>query len=153
MYGPHLSALYVRKSALASLASLAHHFLQVSDKPYKLEPGGPGYELVYGSSAVLRYLLSITPSNSLDATFAAIAAHERMLVGPLLKWLGSKYERGVRIVGEEKEGVDRLPTVSFVVVGQRAMSSKDVVKVFDQKGGVSIPHPATILRIKFRLGL
>jgi selenocysteine lyase/cysteine desulfurase len=137
VYGPHVSALYVRRSALAALTSLAHHFLQVSDKAYKLEPGGPGYELVYGASAVLPYLLSITPARSLDATFAAIAAHEQTLLEPLLQWLGSKHERGVRIVGQGG-GADRVPTVSFVVVGPRAIRSRDVVKVFDQKGGIGI---------------
>jgi selenocysteine lyase/cysteine desulfurase len=132
VYRPHVSALYVRRSALAALMSLAHHFLQVSDKAYKLEPGDPGHELVYGASAVLLYLLFIMPSHSLDAIFVAIAAHEQTLLEPLLQWLGSKHDGGVRIVGQGG-GMDRVPTVSFVVVGPWAIWSRDVVKVFDQK--------------------
>lgn len=55
-----------------------------------------------------------------------------------MKWLGGKHKRGVRIVGTEQGSVDRVPTISFVVIGQKAMKSKDVVKVFDQKGGIGI---------------
>jgi len=72
------------------------------------------------------------PAHSLDATFVAIAAHEQTLLEPLLQWLGSKHERGVRIV-RQGVGVDRVLTVSFVVVGPGAIRSRDVVKVFDQK--------------------
>jgi len=136
IYGPHISALYVRSTALEPLTSLAHHFLSVTTKPLKLEPGGPGYELVYGTSAVLPYLLGLTPARSLEASFAAMAAYERALVAPLLDWLRGKYGRGVRIVGEG-DG-ERVPTVSFVVVGQRAMRSRDVVGAFDRTGGIGI---------------
>jgi hypothetical protein len=93
---------------------------------------------VYGTSAVVPYLLSITSSKSLEGAFGAIAAHEQTLIDLLLTWLRNKYERGVRIVGAEEGGEDRVPTISFVVVGQGAMKSEDVVKVFDQKGGVSV---------------
>jgi len=43
-------------------------------------------------------------------------------------------------VGDEKGGLSRAPTVSFVVVGQNALRSRDIVNVFDQKGGVGIRH-------------
>ena len=44
--------------------------------------------------------------------------------------------RGVRIVGEESVNLERVPTVSFVVTGQRPLKSRDIVEVFDKKGGV-----------------
>lgn len=122
----------------SSVASIAHHFLNVDKVAYKLQPGGPGYELVYGSTGVVDYLLSLTPHSDLRKTFDAIAVHEQALLEPLLAYLTDPVQRkrGVRIVGDEKPGPSRVPTVSFVVVGQNPLSSKEIVKYFDQKGGV-----------------
>ncbi|KAF8826976.1 hypothetical protein HHX47_DHR5001048 [Lentinula edodes] len=141
VYGPHISALYVRLSSLlGSVSAITHHFLRVDHKSYKLQPGGPGYELVYGTTGVLPYLLSLTPSNDLKASFNAIAAHEQKLLQPLLAFLTApeQIERGVRIVGEESPGTNRVPTISFVVVGEKATKSSDIVKVFDKQGGIGI---------------
>jgi len=129
------------------LTSLVHHFLQVDTLPYKLQPGGPGYEIAYATTAVVPYLLSLSPNaNSLDASFEAITIHEQQLLKVLLGFLTApeQVERGVRVVGDDKVGIDRVPTVSFVVTGQRAMKSKDIVKVFDAKDGVSaVPYHLT----------
>lgn len=140
MYGPHISGLYVRASVLEhSITPIVHHFLKVDKIAYKLQPGGPGYEIVYGSTGVLPYLLSLTPANNLQASFAAIAAHEQTLLAPLIAFLTDPVQRarGVRIVGEETVNLERVPTVSFVIVGERAIRSPDVVAFFDKKGGVS----------------
>lgn len=108
-------------------------------KSWKLQPGGPGYELVYGTTGVVPYLLSLTEKNDLKASFKAIAEHEQTLVEPLLSFLTDPVQeaRGVRVVGEEKAGLTRVPTISFLVVGEKAIKSRDVVKEFDKKGGVS----------------
>ncbi|KAI0644773.1 PLP-dependent transferase [Trametes meyenii] len=147
VYGPHTSVLYARAQALRhSLSSLAHHFLSpaVDDKPYKLQPGGPGYELVYGCTAVPPYLRALTfgGSGPLEAAWAAVARHEQTLLRPLLAFLRGKRARGVRVVGDESEGMGRVPTVSFVVVGDgpRAVRSPDVVKAFDAKGDIGIRY-------------
>ncbi|KIM85965.1 hypothetical protein PILCRDRAFT_816514 [Piloderma croceum F 1598] len=144
VYGPHVSVLYARAASLHPLTSLVHHFLKVDTLPYKLQPGGPGYEIAYATTAVVPYLLSLSPSNanSLDASFEAIAIHEQQLLKVLLGFLTDpeQVERGVRVVGDEKVGMSRVPTVSFVVTGQRAMKSKDIVKVFDAKDGVGIRY-------------
>ena len=166
VYGPHISALYTRLSKLPNLTPLTHHFLSPSvDKiAYKLMPGGPGYEIAYGITGVLEYLLSISPISGpttsaslkdpgsvysdpetharLKATFAAIAKHEQILVKRLLGYLTSEklVKRGVRVVGEETTNERRVPTISFVMVkGETGdtISGKDVVKVFDAKGNVS----------------
>ena len=140
MYGPHTSVLYARRASLtSSLTSLGHHFLKIDSKPYKLQPGGPGYELPWGCTAVPPYLRSLTPNGSgtLEDAWAAVAAHEQTLLAPLLGYLRSRRDRGVRIVGAEREGFARVPTVSFVVVGEKAMRSRDVVAAFDKKGDVS----------------
>ena len=138
------------RSSILKLAvtSLAHHFLDVNSNPsYKLSPGGPGYELVWGSTAILPYLLSLTPENDLGASFNAIANHEQTLLAPLLAFLTSPEQeaRGVRIVGQDKLDLSRVPTVSFVVTGQNALKSKDVVKYFDQQGDVSARNRNVVL--------
>ncbi|KZT04816.1 PLP-dependent transferase [Laetiporus sulphureus 93-53] len=143
VYGPHASVLYTRTTSLRqSLSSLAHHFLapQVVLKPYKLQPGGPGYEVVYGCTAVPVYLRSLTPSSSLEDAFDAIAKHEQTLIAPLLAYLRSKESRGVRIVGDEGESLNRVPTISFVVIGKRAMRSSDVVRGFDEREEIGIRY-------------
>ncbi|KAI8978355.1 PLP-dependent transferase [Trametes punicea] len=141
VYGPHVSVLYARSASLQhSLSSLAHHFLKVDTKPYKLQPGGPGYELVYGCTGVPPYLRSLTPQGTFEAAWGAIAQHEQTLLEPLLAYLRSKRHRGVQIVGEESAGLGRVPTVSFVVVGERAIRSPDIVKAFDAKGNVGIRY-------------
>lgn len=140
MYGPHISGLYVRSSVLEhTLSSIVHHFLKVDKVAYKLQPGGPGYEIVYGSTGIVPYLLSLTPHNDLKASYDAIAAHEQTLIQPLLSFLTDpvRRERGVRVVGEETVNMDRVPTISFVVVGQKPIKSKAIVEFFDKKGGVS----------------
>ncbi|KII83699.1 hypothetical protein PLICRDRAFT_58168 [Plicaturopsis crispa FD-325 SS-3] len=139
VYGPHAAALYIRASALPSLSSIAHHFLPTSAVS-KLQLGGPGYELNWAATAIAPYLRSLTPAGTLEAAFDAVAAHEQTLVRPLLGYLRGKAARGVRIVGEEREGLGRVPTVSFVVVGEHPVRSKDIVDVFDRKGGIGIRY-------------
>ncbi|KAG1725875.1 pyridoxal phosphate-dependent transferase [Suillus paluster] len=143
VYGAHNAVAYVRSTALrTSLTSIAHHFLEVDNEPYKFQPGGPGYELVYGARAVVPYLKSLTPEDDLAASFNAIANHEQELVAPLLLFLtdAKQFDRGVRIVGTSEIDLSRVPTVSFVVIGQNAIKSKDIVGAFDKKGGIGIRY-------------
>ncbi|TFK53439.1 PLP-dependent transferase [Heliocybe sulcata] len=148
VYGPHISALYIHPAALSSsLSSLAHHFLP-SNTIYKISPGGPGYELVWSATAIPEYFLSLSPSHTYQESFEMIRKHEEGLVRRLLGWLEAReqWERGVRVVGEglkelEGDGVARrVPTVSFVVVGNKPMKSKDVVRVFDETGTIGIRY-------------
>lgn len=144
MYGAHLATLYARSESLQfSVASLAHHFLQVEGKGYRLQgPSGPLYELAYSASAVVPYLLSLSKSGSFTDSFASIAAHEQSLLTPLLDFLRApaQFARGVRVVGSDSVDISRVPTVSFVVAGQRPMRSKDLVSLFDREGGVGIRY-------------
>lgn len=137
-----MSGLYVRKAALtSSVSALTHHFLPVDEISYKLQPGGQGYELVYSITDLVPYFQSLTPENTLEAGFAAIAEHEVTLMKPLISFLTEQkqWDRGVRLVGvPSTSAVDRAPTISFVVVGEKAMSSRDVVRVFDKKGQVGV---------------
>lgn len=90
-------------------------------------------------TGILPYLLSLTPANDLQATFDAITEHEQTLVEPLLAFLThpTQRSRGVLIVGSEQGGITRVPTVSFVVRGQRHIDSKELVRMVNRKGGVS----------------
>lgn len=151
VYGPHLSAMYVRKAAHGSLTTLAHYFLDPeAAKAYKLQPGGPGYELCYASTGVLSYFFSLDGSSNakgdsekLNATFDRIAAHEQILVQPLIAFLLSKKDQGVRIVGSESsDKAVRAPTISFVVrpEGKAPVSSKAIVTKFDALGDIGVRY-------------
>jgi hypothetical protein len=145
VYGPHVSAMYVRRAALTgSVRSVVHHFLSpgVDATGYKLQPAGPGYESVWGTTAVGPYVKSLTQHGTLDAGFEAMRDHDADLADVLLQLLAKKalFDRGVRIVGSAKGAPERMPTVSFVVAagakGEPAMKSKDVVDRFDKVGTV-----------------
>lgn len=139
VYGPHIATLYTRKQSVQnSLSALTHDFLPFDSTSLKLQPGGPGYELAYAVTAIPEYLRSLTPSGTLEDAFKSIADHEQSLVQPLLAYLKSQEARGVHIVGDENAGLSRVPTISFVVQGERPISSRDVVKVFDSKGNVCL---------------
>ncbi|TCD66001.1 hypothetical protein EIP91_001948 [Steccherinum ochraceum] len=141
VYGAHISVLYTKLDSLkTSLSPLTHHFLPYDLTSLKLQPGGPGYELVYSTTAVPDYFQSLTPAGTIEAAFAAIAQHEQTLLQPLLTYLKSKEGRGVRIVGDENAGLSRVPTVSFVVVGPQRLDSRAIVKIFDQAGNIGIRY-------------
>jgi len=141
VYGAHVSILYTRsENVKASLSRLTHHFLPYDATSLKLMPGGPGYELVYSTTAVPEYLQSLTTAGTVEAGYDAIARYEQTLTQPLLAYLKSKESRGVRIVGDESAGISRVPTISFVVVGPHRVSSRDIVKIFDQAGDIGIRY-------------
>ncbi|KIK62697.1 hypothetical protein GYMLUDRAFT_41615 [Collybiopsis luxurians FD-317 M1] len=121
VYGPHAAALYARSVANRPRSSVAH-------------------ELVYGTSGIPPYLLSLTPYNNLASSFDAIASHERSLLKPLLDFLThpAQRRRGVMVVGEETVDASRVPTVSFVVQGKAGIESKEIVKMVNRRGGVGI---------------
>jgi hypothetical protein len=137
--------MYVRKKALEkSVHSVVHHFLSPSCDSigYKLQPAGPGYESVWGTTAVVPYLEGLTSAGTVEAGYDSISAHDTELARNLLEYLTApkQRERGIRVVGSEKAGPDRMPTISFVVVksadGKPSMGSKAVVAQFDEKGKV-----------------
>jgi hypothetical protein len=146
VFGAHNAVAYVRPAALqTSFTSIVHDFLEVDDKPRKFQPDGPGQELVYGASAIVPYLKSLTPEDDLTASFNAIAKHEQDILTPLLRFLtdAKQVERGVRIIGESEINFSRTSNVSFVVVGQNAIKSKNIVEAFNKKGGVSLSNDLT----------
>lgn len=155
VYGPHVGAIYARKSSLtSSLTSLTHHFLNIPANAYKLCPGGTGYEVTYAVTAVVPYLVSLSsPSTGADVglnsdvvakleeSFAQIAAYEQELLFPLIGYLtgAEAREKGVLVVGSERIDESRAPTVSFVVrkADGTSVKSRDIVGFFDRKGKAS----------------
>src|SRR6201996_7432072 len=112
--------MYVRKSVLeSSVHSVVHHFLSpwADSIGYKLQPAGPGYESVWGTTVVVPYIKSLTEAGTLKAGYDAIIAHDSFLAGDLLSYLKGRtmFNRGLRIVGSAKEGASRMPTISFVI--------------------------------------
>jgi hypothetical protein len=138
--------MYVRKKALEkSVHSVVHHFLSPSYDSigYKLQPAGPGYESVWGSTAIVPYLEGLTSTGTIEAGYDLISAHDSELARTLLSYLTApkQRERGIRVVGSEKAGPDRMPTVSFVLVESAdrkpPMNSKAMIAQFDKRGTVS----------------
>jgi hypothetical protein len=138
--------MYVRKSSLTkSVHSVVHDFLSpsVDSIGYKLQPAGPGYESVWGTTAIVPYLESITSVGTIEAAFEAITAHDSELANAILSYLTAKKQRdrGIRIIGGEKLTNDRLPTISFVIVesidGKPRIGSNQLIDEFDKRGKVS----------------
>jgi selenocysteine lyase/cysteine desulfurase len=143
VYGPHCAVLYVRGSEMESLANLNHEFMDRSHGPGKLEPGAFPYELLYGARGVPQYLRELSgriagdkAAGSFGPAYAAIGAHEHRLSSRLLSYLAA--EPAVRIIGDERPGPARLPTISFVVRGCR--SSEIPVRLDPQGIGIRWGH-------------
>jgi len=120
VYGPHVSTLYARASSVAKLSSPARYFY-----------GGTNYELTYSLTAVLSYLVSLSPPNVelntsglLDKAFSLVTAQEHVLTSHLLRHLLSI--PNVFIVGNATADPElRVATVSFVIPNK---SSRDIVE-------------------------
>ncbi|QQR75871.1 MAG: cysteine desulfurase-like protein [Holophagales bacterium] len=147
VYGPHLAALWGRRDHFLALGKLNHEFVGDDDVPYKLQPGGPCYELAAALPATLDYLVEVgrragapgdaPPRAALAQAFAALAAHEESLAAPLLEFLRSRSD--VRIVGDPSpERSQRAPTVSFVVAGRD--SAEIVGRVDEHRIGIRFGH-------------
>lgn len=125
VYGPHISAMWLRRDVLDRLACINHDFL-ADLVPYKIQPGSVNYELTWGSTAIPEYLDRLgaeLPGETGDPprarAWAAIAAHEQILSERLLA--GLRALRGVRILGDPSaDRAARMPTVSFVIDGVRS---------------------------------
>jgi len=137
--------MYVRKSVLeSSVHSVVHHFLSpwADSIGYKLQPAGPGYESVWGTTAIVPYIESLTPEHTLVSGYKAMAAHDAEIAETILKYLTADKQRnrGIRVVGSETPCAERMPTISFVVVkgtnGEPAMKSKELIDEFDKRGKV-----------------
>lgn len=88
LFGPHIGLLYGKREALLELGNINHEYLAADALPYKLQPGGASYELVWGATAIVDYFEQWQRRESCDP-FQMIAEHEAALLRPLLEYVSS----------------------------------------------------------------
>ncbi|KAJ3414043.1 hypothetical protein HDV05_007168 [Chytridiales sp. JEL 0842] len=168
VYAPHISCLYMRRSASAQLQSLAHFFIDKNERPYIFQPGNLNYELTASLGGVLEYLKEVgegtvgaveergggvVKRGEIEKAFEKIAEHETSILKPFMEYLVSKPEV-YRIIGRPYAGYDRVPTVSFVVVKPGGLKSREVVEKMDLEGfGIRFGHFVTHRLVVGSLGL
>lgn len=138
VFGPHYAVMWVRRELLLALPSLNHFFIGPEVIPYKLQRGNVNYELSWGCAGIAEYLQDVgaalgdtgSARSRMQTAFDAFAHHEDALAEQVLGWLRGR--RGVRIIGLPSVAAgERVPTLSFVVDGQR---SEAVVRRVDAHG-------------------
>lgn len=122
VYGPHYAVMYGRHELLLKLDNLYHYFYGPEKVPAKLEPGNASYELAYGATGIVDYLVDLggeaaSRRASIEQAFDAITTHECRMASVLLDYLKSRSD--CRIIGRP-DGSDsnRMPTISFKVDGR-----------------------------------
>lgn len=124
-FGPHYALLYGRRGALLDLPGLNHFFIDNTALPYKLQPGGTIFELVYASAGIVDYLERLgarltsatDPAEQRRAAYAGITIHEEQLAERLLGFLRTRSD--VIILGNDSASRDvRVPIISFVARGR-----------------------------------
>lgn len=156
-FGPHLAVMVGRSDRLAALANINHDFFGRDDVPYKLQPGGPNYELTYGCSGIVDYLEALGVHHGatgdsralIEASYRHMTEHEHALTARLLDYLAGK--RGVKIMGPTTaDPAVRNATVSFAVDGRDSAAitlAMDAKKIGIRHGHFYAP------RLIDRLGL
>ncbi|MEM7159016.1 MAG: aminotransferase class V-fold PLP-dependent enzyme [Myxococcota bacterium] len=138
VYGPHLSAMYVRRSLLERVHGQNHFFVPEDALPYKLQPGNVTHELAAGLPGIGAYLdgvaehhkiKDITRRDRWRGVFDLFAAHEQALAAKLLDFLQGHPR--CRVIGPTSpDRAVRAPTIAFVVDG---MVSSAVVPPLDER--------------------
>ena len=138
VYGPHLSAMYVRRSLLEQVHGQNHFFIPEDALPYKLQPGNVTHELAAGLPGIGAYLdgvaehhqiKDITRRDRWRGVFELFAAHEQRLAARLLDFLQAHPR--CRVIGPTSADREvRAPTIAFVVDG---MKSSEVVPPLDER--------------------
>lgn len=124
-YGPHLGMLYGRRELLERMRGQSHPFVSEDSVPAKYEPGNVSHELAAGIQGVADYFEAVDarhtsgerpPETQIGRCYQLFEEQESLLAQPLLTFL--KERPGVRLLGRSAAGVDRVPTISFVVDGR-----------------------------------
>lgn len=111
LFGPHIGMLYGKREALLELGNINHEYLAADALPYKLQPGGASYELVWGATAIVDYFERWQQRTSRDP-FELVARHESALLQPLLDYLATQCD--IFLLGSANADLAaRLPIVSF----------------------------------------
>jgi cysteine desulfurase family protein (TIGR01976 family) len=137
-FGPHYAVMYGKDANWLQLPRLNHYFIAEDDLPYKMEPGGENYELVYGLTGLGEYLNAISLAHGghaehpirehFEYCFQLFSEHEELLTARLLAYLNSI--ENLKIIGPNSAAHSkRVATISFVVKG---MDSSDIIKEVDK---------------------
>ena len=137
-FGPHYAVMYGKAANWLQLPRLNHYFIAEDDLPYKMEPGGENYELVYGLTGLGEYLNAISLAHGghaehpirehFEYCFQLFSEHEELLTARLLAYLNGIEK--VTIIGPNtSEYSKRVATISFVVKG---MDSSKIVQEVDK---------------------
>lgn len=111
LFGPHIGMLYGKREALLELGNINHEYLAADALPYKLQPGGASYELVWGATAIVDYFEQWQQRASRDP-FELIAGHESALLQLLLNFLSARAD--ISLLGSPNANpASRLPIVAF----------------------------------------
>ncbi|MEQ1822088.1 MAG: aminotransferase class V-fold PLP-dependent enzyme [Fimbriimonadaceae bacterium] len=115
VFGPHMAALFGRAERWAELEGPNHFFVPAST--YKFELGGTCHEGCAGLLALRDYMGFVSGSaqvgrNEMEEAWKTMTAFELPLQERLLSFLGSK--PGIKVVGPESSGPNRVCTISFL---------------------------------------
>ena len=122
VYGPHLGLMFAKREHQERMTSQNHFFIGPEEGSYRWEPGNVNHELTAALPAIPEYLRELSEQSggaaTLEVAFDAITGQEMTLATPLLDFLRER--SGVRIIGSDRPGPDRAPTISFVAEGRDA---------------------------------
>lgn len=116
-FGPHAGIMWGRYELLESLP--AYKVRPAKDRPpYRWETGTPGFELIAGVGAALRYLASLSGQTeptraTFERAYAGVMAYEHELTTHLLDLLGGLPEIQIAGITETSRFAERVPTVIF----------------------------------------
>jgi cysteine desulfurase family protein (TIGR01976 family) len=144
VFGPHMAALFGMHEALAPLTGPNHSFIPRTELPRKFELGGVSHEGAAGLVALDHFLRDLIGERRLEDPVDPHARYERSVVTrafqtieeletPLMRML-LEYLRsmpGIRIIGPETDGRERVGIVSFV---KPSMSSASIARAGNAEG-------------------
>lgn len=116
VYGPHLGLMFAKREHQAAMTSQNHFFIGPEEGSYRWEPGNVNHELTAALPAIPEYLRELGEAGTIESAFDAITEQETSLAAPLLDFL--RDHAGVRVIGTDRAGPNRAPTISFVVAGR-----------------------------------
>ncbi len=121
-YGPHQGLLFARRALLDRMANQGHYF-NAGNPTARLTPAGPDHAAVAACAGMVDYYQALHRHHfgptaddrplveQIAAVFELVAAHEELLMTPLIEFL---VDRGARIVGSTSTSrAVRAPTIAF----------------------------------------
>ena len=119
VYGPHMSAMYGKQSALEEITGPNLDFIPKSEIPYKFELGGVNHEGCAGLLALGKYLNFLTGRDAdascdrktIEEAYDIITALELPLQQRIIEYLLAK--PGVTVVGPNHGKSSRVATICF----------------------------------------